>query len=279
MSQHLEQVTASAAVPTRSSADRLWPVYATSLLVFSAAAAPVVYFNRSMSPTMLMPGGWTMSMTWMPMGNWIQSAAMFALMWLAMMVAMMLPSTLPVLLLYRRVLRFRGAARVGATCWLLACAYFVVWLGFGLAAYGFGIAIAQLAMHSRAVSCSVPMVAGLALVAAGLYQLTPLKAECLRHCRDPLLLVSQHSIGGWKGAVSLGVHHGAFCVACCWALMLIQLVIGVMNLAAMVAVALVIALEKLVPRGVLVARVVGVITATAGVVLAVGAAVALALKP
>ncbi|MGD0792695.1 MAG: DUF2182 domain-containing protein [Terriglobales bacterium] len=276
MSQYLEQATASPAVPTRSSADRLWPVYATSLLVFTAAAAPVVYFNRSMSSTMLMPGGWTMSMTWMPIGNWIQSTAMFALMWLAMMVAMMLPSTLPILLLYRRVLRFRDAARVGRMSWLLACAYFVVWLGFGLAAYGFGIAIAQLAIHSLAVSSSVPMVAGLVLVAAGLYQLTPLKAACLRHCRDPLLLVSQHTIGGWKGAVSLGVHHGAFCVACCWALMLIQLVIGVMNLAAMVAVALVIALEKLVPHGVVVARVVGVITATAGVVLAVRAAVALA---
>jgi predicted metal-binding membrane protein len=102
------------------------------------------------------------------------------------------------------------------------------------------------------------MAAGGALILAGLCQLTPWKSACLKHCRDPLELVAHHLHNGWRGAVSLGMHHGLFCTGCCWALMLIQLVVGVMNLGAMVVVATVIALEKLVARGELIARFVGV---------------------
>lgn len=275
MSHSSQQAVLSSPEATPSSAGRLWTVYATSLVVFAAAAVPVIFMSRGMDSAMEMPGGWSMSMTWMPMDNWLQPAAMFALMWLAMMVAMMLPSTLPVVLLYRRVLAFRRVAHAPAMCWLLASAYFAVWLGFGIAAYALGTGVARLAMHSDAVGRTIPLAAGLALVAAGVYQLTPLKAACLRHCQDPLLLVSEHAAGGWRAAVRLGAHHGAFCVACCWGLMLIQLVIGVMNLAAMVAVGLVIALEKLLPRGLLVARVVGGVTAIAGVVVAIRATLAL----
>jgi predicted metal-binding membrane protein len=220
---------------------------------------------------MEMPGGWSMSMAWMPMGGWLSSGAMFAAMWVAMMVAMMLPSTLPMLLLYRRVQSFRGQAHVGALCWLVGSGYFLVWLLFGMAAFAAGAMMARAAMQWEAFSRAVPLSSGVALVAAGVYQLTPWKSACLRHCRDPLLLLAGHAHGGWRSALRLGIHHGAFCAACCWALMVIQLVLGVMSLAVMAVVAVVIALEKLLPRGVLVARLTGAAAIAGGLFMAVRA--------
>lgn len=243
-------------------------VYWVAVGVFAAAAALTVYFNRSMTGGMAMPGGWTMSMTWMPMGGWLASGLMFAAMWVAMMVAMMLPSTLPMLLLYRRAQRFRGEAHLGWLCWLVGGGYFLVWLLFGMAAFATGTMIARAAMQSGTFSRAVPLASGVALVVAGIYQLTPWKSACLRHCRDPLLLVAGHVQGGWRGPLRLGIHHGAFCAACCWALMLVQLALGVMNLSVMALVAVVIALEKLLARGLLVARLTGAAAIFAGLFLA-----------
>jgi predicted metal-binding membrane protein len=183
------------------------------------------------------------------------------------MVAMMLPSSLPMLLLYRRVALFRGEPHAGALTALVAAAYFVVWTIFGAIAYTAGVSIATAAMGSALVSHLVPAGAGIALIAAGLYQLSRWKSTCLRRCRDPLDVLSQHLHRGWRGAAALGVHHGLFCTGCCWALMLMQLVVGVMNLAAMVVVALVIGLEKLAPRGETLARAVGAASIGGGVFL------------
>ena len=246
--------------------DSLRSLYICALVVFLGAAALTLSSSRMMSAVMPMPGGWTMGMAWMrmPGQGWLSAGAMFAAMWVAMMVAMMLPSSLPMLLLYRRVVRFRGEAHPdGLTC-LMASAYFLVWTLFGVAAYAAGITIARAAMWSPSVSRLVPVAASGALVVAGVYQLTPWKSACLRHCRDPLELVAHHLHRGWRGAVGLGVHHGLFCTGCCWALMLMQLVMGVMNLGAMVLVAAVIALEKLVARGALIARIVGIASLLAG---------------
>ncbi len=252
----------AAAVPRRSE----WRVYATAALTFAAALVPVIYFAQTMSGAMLMPGGWRMSMAWMPMGGWGAATIMFAFMWLAMMVAMMLPSTLPLVLLFRRVQIFRGAAHPAVLSALLVAGYFLAWSGFGVLAYAGGVLLTQLSMQSGAVSRSVPIIANLGLVLAGVFQLTAWKQACLRHCRDPLLLLAGHAESGWRGALRLGLHHGAFCVACCWALMLVQLVIGVMNLTVMAAIALVIAMEKLLARGPLLARATGALIAAAGIV-------------
>jgi predicted metal-binding membrane protein len=242
------------------------PVYVAAGAVFLATAALTLYFARAMAGGMPMPGGWTMSMMWMVMPGQprLSAALVFIAMWAAMMVAMMLPSTLPLLLLYRRVALFRGEARVGFATALLAAAYFFVWTLFGVLAYFAGSAMARLAMSSASAARSIPPLTGVALLVAGLYQLTPWKYACLRHCRDPLLLVARHLGGGWRGALRLGLHHGSFCAACCWALMLIQLVVGIMSIPAMVAVAAVIATEKLLRRGEWVARAVGVAALLAG---------------
>lgn len=254
--------------------DRLRSFYVWALLIFLASAAVTLSSARMMAGAMPMPGGWAMSMAWMrmPGQGWLGAAAMFAAMWVAMMIAMMLPSSLPMLLLYRRVVRFRGEPHADALTWLMAGAYFLVWTLFGIAAYGSGMTIANAAMRFPSISRLVPIAAGVALVVAGLYQLTRWKSACLTHCRDPLELVAHYLHRGWRGALALGVHHGLFCTGCCWALMVMQLVMGVMHLGAMVAVAAVIALEKLVPRGELIARIVGIASLLAGIVTLVRAA-------
>ena len=241
-----------------------------ALVVFAAAGALTIYFARSMSGGMPMPGNWTMSMMWMvmPGQTWIAAALAFVSMWLAMMIAMMLPSALPMLLLYRRAAAFRGESRLSLLTLAIGAGYFLVWTLFGLLAYVGGAAIGHALMTRLALSRIVPLAAGLALVLAGIYQLTPWKSACLKHCRDPLLLVAHHLHGGWRGALRLGIHHGLFCAACCWGLMLIQLVLGVMNLTVMVAVALIISLEKLLPKGEVVVRVTGYAAVLGGVVLA-----------
>jgi predicted metal-binding membrane protein len=226
---------------------------------------------RAMTGGMPMPGGWTMGMAWMrmPGQTWPGAGAMFTAMWLSMMVAMMLPSSLPMLLLYRRVVVFRGEPYADLLVWLMASGYFLVWTLFGVTAYAAGAVIALAAMQWTIASELVPMGAGLALIASGIYQLTPWKSACLKHCRNPLEIVARHLHPGWRGAVALGVHHGLFCTACCWALMVMQLVIGVMNLGAMAAIATVIALEKLTARGPLVARAVGLVSISAGLAILV----------
>ncbi|MBV9623768.1 MAG: DUF2182 domain-containing protein [Acidobacteria bacterium] len=235
-----------------------------------------------MSGGMPMPGDWMMSMMWMPMGGRLSSAAIFTGMWLAMMIAMMLPSTMPMLLLYRRVVAFRAnraktaestprGSRVRTATFLLASGYFFVWTLFGVVAYTLGALLANAAMRSETFSRALPRAGGLALCLAGVYQLTPWKLACLRHCRDPLTLIAHHVDGGQFAALRLGIHHGAFCAACCWALMLIQLVLGVMNLAAMISIAVIIALEKMLPWGEWVARFAGTAAIVGGAAMALRA--------
>jgi predicted metal-binding membrane protein len=242
--------------------------YIMAFLVFLCAAGATLYFNYTMSGGMRMPGHWTMSMMWMPMGGELGAAGIFAVMWLAMMVAMMLPSTMPMLLLYRRAADLRGTKHVGQAMFVLGGGYFFVWTLFGVLVYVIGVFLARGAMHSDVFSRAFPFAGGLALCIAGIYQLTPWKTACLKHCRDPLTLVADNLDRGRFGALRIGIHHGAFCAACCWALMLIQLVLGVMNLAAMVAVAVVIALEKLLPRGQWLARAAGLVAIGAGIIIA-----------
>jgi predicted metal-binding membrane protein len=251
-------------------------LYLSALVVFAVAAGVTLHLTRSMSGGMSMPGEWTMSMMWMvmPGQSWLSAALSFVGMWLAMMVVMMLPSCLPMLLLYRRSAAFRGEPNLGFMTLVLGTGYFFVWLLFGVIAYAAGVVVAHAAMASVAVCRAIPLAAAGALVFAGIFQLSPWKSACLRHCRDPLSVVAHHLGGGWRGVLGLGIHHGAFCAACCWGLMVIQLVLGVMNLAVMVSVGLVIALEKLIHRGEFVARITGSAAILCGLALAIRSAMA-----
>jgi predicted metal-binding membrane protein len=237
--------------------------------VFLGAAVYTVSASLCMPGGMPMPGGWNMPMMWMVMpGQKLLSAAViFLVMWQAMMIAMMLPSSWPMIELYARVARHEGHRQPMLDTLVVAAGYFAVWLAFGAAAFGLGIGISSAAMSSIRISHCVPVGAGVALILSGAWQLTPLKQACLKHCREPLLYLAHAYRRGVWGAWQVGVLHGAFCAACCWALMLMQLLLGVMSLVVMTAIAAVIAAEKLWRRGPLLARFIGAASIAAGVLL------------
>jgi len=133
--------------------------------------------------------------------------------------------------------------------------------------------MARAAMTWPAFSRTVPALGGAGLVVGGAYQLTPWKAACLEHCRSPLAMIARHLRPGWRGAVRLGVSHGAFCVACCWGLMAMQVIVGVMSVPMMVLVGAVIAAEKLLPHPEWVVRGVGLAAMTAGLGIVIRSAI------
>jgi len=161
--------------------------------------------------------------------------------WTSMMVAMMLPSALPTTLL---VARLRDGVDA---CWFVG-GYVSAWIVYGVAAYGLSRAARSAAPSFVAWDARGPWIAGAALAAAGLYQLTPLKSACLRRCRSPLHFVLRAGRGP-LGAVRAGAGHGLYCIGCCAGLMLALFALGVMSLASMAVVALAILVEKTLPGG------------------------------
>lgn len=176
-----------------------------------------------------------------------------AAMWATMMVAMMLPSAAPAILLYGRVHRQSAAAPAAPPTAAFLIGYLVCWIVFSLLAATVQLAVASpmsMAVENRTVG-------GILLIATGAYQLSPMKEICLRHCRSPAEFLSRHYRPGASGAVRLGLLHGAYCVGCCWLLMALLFVGGVMNLAWIAALTLLVAAEKLLPGGNWIARIAG----------------------
>jgi predicted metal-binding membrane protein len=182
------------------------------------------------------------------------------LMWWVMMIAMMLPSALPMILFHAAIVRERDDAgeRYLATA-LFVAGYLVLWGAFALAAAGAQGALESGGLLSPMMESAGPWMAGGLLIAAGLYQVTPVKQACLSHCRSPFSFVAAHWRQGRAGALRMGVHHGIYCVGCCWFLMGLLFVGGVMNLFWIGAIALYVLVEKLAPRGPWVSRAVGAI--------------------
>jgi predicted metal-binding membrane protein len=171
--------------------------------------------------------------------------------WVTMMAAMMLPSVAPMVLIFTRVSgeRARRGQAGYVSPWIFMAGYFAAWTGYGLAAYGLYRGIRALDLGFLSWQSQGPIVAGAAIGLAGVYQMTPLKRVCLRHCRSPLHFV----LHGWRegrlGALRMGLEHGAYCVGCCWGLMLILFALGVMSLLWMAVVAALIFAEKVLPFG------------------------------
>ncbi len=192
-------------------------------------------------------------------------AGIFLGAWAVMMAAMMLPSALPMLLLYARAASSHAAALV------FAGGYLLVWTAFGAVAYlAFALVRGRFVAMGDMASLGRPA-AALVLGAAALYQLSPLKRACLKHCRSPLAFLLHGWRSGLRGALRMGAAHGAWCVGCCTGPMLVLFALGVMNLTVMVAVALAVLAEKAAPFGVPLSR-------AAPAVLA-GLAVAVAASP
>jgi predicted metal-binding membrane protein len=167
-----------------------------------------------------------------------------------MMAAMMLPSVAPMVLVFSRIARERARrGRAYAPTWTFVAGYLAAWTAYGLAAYGVYRVVAVADLGFLSWDEQGPYVAGAAIVLAGLYQLTPLKAKCLKHCRSPLQFVLHDWREGPLGALRMGAEHGAYCVGCCWGLMLILFALGVMSLTWMGVLAGVIFAEKAIPGG------------------------------
>jgi len=191
--------------------------------------------------------------------------------WVVMMAAMMFPSIAPMVLMFSRIQagrRERGDAVAGGLATLFVGGYLVSWAAAGLAAY-------LVFEAGKAVTGDVfswenagPYLAGGVIVAAALYQLTPLKDVCLRHCRSPLMFLLTHSKPGRIGAVRMGVEHGGFCVGCCWMLMAALFALGVMSLGWMAFIAALIAIEKLLPWKLVANRGIAVLLVMLGVAVA-----------
>jgi predicted metal-binding membrane protein len=188
------------------------------------------------------------------------------LMWSEMMIAMMLPSAAPMILAFAAVNRQRREQeRPFASAGIFLLGYLIVWTGFSALA-----AIAQWFLHGEALLSSMmvsnsPVLGGVLLIIAGIFQWTPLKNLCLSHCRSPLgFLLTDWREGKW-GALMMGLKHGAYCTGCCWLLMALLFVAGVMNIWWIAIIAVLVLLEKVVPRGVWVGRIAGVLLGVWGV--------------
>ena len=251
---------AAASVVATASRERAL-VAAGVLAVAALAWGYLVHLERRMAGAMAheaMMTGMGMAMPWS-----LADFAFMLAMWAVMMIAMMAPAAAPVLLLIAGP-RARRIARSRVLVPAFAFGYAIVWLGFSAAA-----AFAQWMLHDAALlspqmAAASPRLTGALLVAAGLYQLLPIKAACLVRCRSPLAFLMTHWRAGTIGALRMGLRHGAWCLGCCWALMSVLFAVGVMNLVAVAALALFVLAEKTGPAGVLLARIGGIGLIAAG---------------
>ncbi len=234
--------------------------------VASFAAASWVYLAYvadqmgDMSSVLAMP----MTPAWSPV-----QVILMAFMWAVMMAAMMLPSALPMVLAYDRLDRGSPGSRTGSTA-LFVAGYIVVWVAFAVAATGL-----QWLLHSRALVSGMGVAtqgwfAGGLLIGAGVVQFSPAKLRSLGACRTPMGFLMTSWREGRSGAVEMGLHHGRLCLGCCWSVMLLLFVLGVMNLAWVAVLTVFVLAEKVFPRGELVSRAGGIVVAAWGLVVVFG---------
>lgn len=187
-------------------------------------------------------------------------AVLIFLMWWIMMIAMMVPSAAPTILLHHGLTRQSdGSPGGGRATWAFVAGYLVVWAVFSALATSLQWTLQPLGLIAPGMmSLRGDALAGAVLIVAGLYQFTPLKHACLRQCQAPAVFLSRHWQPGTHGAWAMGLRHGTFCLGCCWALMLLLFVGGVMNLYWIAGLALLVAVEKYLIHGRLSSQIIGV---------------------
>jgi predicted metal-binding membrane protein len=234
--------TSAAGIRRRLAGDTRWIALAGLVALAALAWAVLMRFAASMDPAM---GAMPMVHRW----DAAEVAALFA-MWVVMMVAMMTPSAAPVVLLVvgmNRRRRERGERTAPTPVFLLG--YLLVWTAFAAVAAAVQAGLHNAALLSPAMAAVSPWLGSSILVAAGLYQWSPLKRACLSHCRSPLHVLTVLWREGASGALRMGVVHGAWCLGCCWLLMALLFVAGVMNLVWVAAIAALVLVETAAPGG------------------------------
>jgi predicted metal-binding membrane protein len=214
-----------------------------------------------------MYGPMTGASAWMMTREW-DARHVFLLwaMWAVMMAAMMLPSAAPFLLLYGAAARRQGVSRRATyEIYALTAGYVTMWSLFSVAAAAVQRLLSMLLILSPMMRLTSPSLGAAVLLATGVYQMTPLKRACLRQCQSPMSFFMNHWRPGARGAFRMGVDHGAYCLGCCWALMVLLFAGGVMNLAVIAALTVFVGFEKLGPFGIHTTRVSGALLIGAGV--------------
>ncbi len=199
---------------------------------------------------MPMPMGW---------GTMVLEATLFLLMWVAMMIAMMFPSVYPMVLLYARVSKGQPpqAGGTAVPTWIFVAGYLAIWTLFGIFAYPVWLAMRWLGTHVAWLIDYAPVISGVVLIVVGLYQFSPWKRVCLTHCRSPLSFLLHKWREGVSGAFRMGIDHGAYCVGCCWGLMMVLFGMGLMSLAWMGFLTVAIFVEKVSRYGAALSKVIG----------------------
>ncbi len=193
--------------------------------------------------------------------------ALVALMWIVMMVGMMLPSAAPTILLFAALERRRPATAPLPRIALFTAGYFLAWGAFSILAAALQTALYAAGFLSMQMAATNAFLGGGIFILAGLFEFTPLKNRCLVHCRSPLAWIPNHMRPGRVGALLMGMEHGVYCVGCCWVLMALLFVGGVMNFVWVAVIAAFVLVQKIVPGGVLLARVAGVALILGGAAL------------
>jgi predicted metal-binding membrane protein len=217
--------------------------------------------TKAAMPGMDMPG-----MVMLDFNKWgLTSVLLLFVMWTVMMVAMMVPSAAPMILTFLSLnQRRQAAARPFVPVTIFLFGYLTVWTAFSAVATLAEWGLHQAAMLSTMMTATSPALNGGLLIAAGIFQWTPLKRMCLKGCRSPLSFLMSEWREGTAGAFVMGLRHGAFCVGCCWFLMALLFVAGVMNLVWVAIIALFVMAEKISAKGELAARVAGIALLVAG---------------
>ena len=221
----------------------------------------IVVMARDMYGAMTGPSAWMMSVVWD-----VPRLLLLWAMWAAMMAAMMLPSAAPLVLLYAGAARRRAdEARPALAIYALAAGYLIVWASFSVLATLLQRVLSRVLLLTPMMEPATPLVGAVLLLVAGGYQLTPLKQVCLHACRSPLAFLMRRWRRGVAGACRMGIEHGAYCLGCCWGLMLVLFAGGVMNLGVIVALTVWVIVEKLAPFGEQSARIGGALLMASGV--------------
>jgi predicted metal-binding membrane protein len=233
-------------------------ILALLLLLAAAAWALLVWQARTTDAAMAMTP--TMGM----------SAPLFIAIWVAMMVAIMFPTAAPMILMFARVQAGkRQREQPFVPTWVFVAAYLLVWSLLGVLAYAAALLAEELAGRSMWLMDNAGRVGGLVLLAAGIYQLTPLKRLCLAKCRTPLAFLLQSWRDGTGGAFRMGIEHGLYCAGCCWLLFVILFPLGMLNIAVLALVTALIFAEKSLPFGRQLGLIAGVALAAYGALVLV----------
>jgi predicted metal-binding membrane protein len=240
----------------------------SALIILSVLSwIATVFHSHSMNSQISMEMEMPMDMGHHPA---IIDASLFLIMWVVMMIAMMFPAVVPMVLIFSKVHENRKAKDEGTIpTWVFVSGYLLVWAFFGMLAYFVDLSINRLATNFQMLKSYGSVIGGIVLLAAGLYQLTPLKNACLTHCRSPLHFIIHRWRKGYTGALTMGVDHGVYCLGCCWGLMFVLFVVGLMNLSWMGILTLVIFVEKISKHGVIISKLVGGFLIILGVIMAI----------